>query len=168
MFKDDNGHPQPKLSDFGFSTQETERNIKLPVTRGWNAPEVNNTYPDFTFTDAVKADVFSLGLILLWLAAEIGESTVVLGEAVHVEANTENENVIGSDKDLEWLALIEQVHVDGADALAVREIVRSIEVHTSEAVAQKIDAALQAALSPDRYCRADSCSRVLQILDHSW
>ena len=63
-----------KVADFGYSTctginvatSSCER-IQLPWSPPWNAPEVHRDNYIFTLAEAKATDVFSLGMICLWL-----------------------------------------------------------------------------------------------------
>ncbi|CAD6584160.1 MAG: hypothetical protein ASARMPRED_001618 [Alectoria sarmentosa] len=54
-----------QVTDFGYSTMHTDHLIHMPRSRGWNAPEWHHR--GFTYRDAEKMDVYSFGLLCLWL-----------------------------------------------------------------------------------------------------
>ncbi|KAK6333770.1 hypothetical protein TWF730_003953 [Orbilia blumenaviensis] len=63
-----------KIGDFGYSTfleqqvdESLEDGIQLPISRPWNAPEVANWSRSFTLLEAKLTDVYSFGLMTLWL-----------------------------------------------------------------------------------------------------
>ncbi|KAH6846963.1 hypothetical protein B0I37DRAFT_134673 [Chaetomium sp. MPI-CAGE-AT-0009] len=60
-----------KLNDFGCPTSGADTDIVLPKSPGWHAPEVEKPGMCFNASQAKKADVFSLGLIGLWLAESL-------------------------------------------------------------------------------------------------
>jgi len=72
IFRDEKGKAIPKVIDFGYSTVGVESDIQLPMSPGWNAPEVGDPREcrTFTFPQAKKADIFSAGLVALWLLEE--------------------------------------------------------------------------------------------------
>jgi serine/threonine protein kinase len=60
-----------KLADFGYSTVSVNRTaegqIRLPVSRPWNAPEVKSWEDTFSLHLAKLADAYSFGLLCFWL-----------------------------------------------------------------------------------------------------
>lgn len=60
-----------KVIDFGYSGLSLERvedsKFQLPISRPWNAPEVTEWSSAFILDDARKADIYSFGLICLWV-----------------------------------------------------------------------------------------------------
>lgn len=71
IFKANSGSFFAKVADFGFSTwfAHNDNHIRLPECPLWNAPEWVE-YPDFTSAQAMKADVFSFGMLCLWFMFE--------------------------------------------------------------------------------------------------
>jgi serine/threonine protein kinase len=76
VFNDATGSATAKVADFGYSTltasedlgsdkQSPQGGIWLPKSRPWNAPEHN--FEEFTATAAKKADVYSFGMLCLWI-----------------------------------------------------------------------------------------------------
>jgi len=66
VFKDATG-TTIKMADFGYSTLaagETGK-VLLPKSRPWNAPE--HHFGEFTVGDAKKTDVYSFGMLCLWI-----------------------------------------------------------------------------------------------------
>ena len=56
-----------KVSDFGYSAVVIDdQKIGLPVTWPWNAPECDERWW-FTFLEARKTDLYSFGLLCLWI-----------------------------------------------------------------------------------------------------
>lgn len=59
----------PLISDFGYSTisdyGDDSASILLSQSKHWSAPE--HTFEPVRFTDARKMDVYSMGLLCLWL-----------------------------------------------------------------------------------------------------
>ncbi|KAF8535484.1 hypothetical protein BDD12DRAFT_892616 [Trichophaea hybrida] len=66
VFKDATGTTF-KMADFGYSTLATGETGKvlLPKSRPWNAPEHN--FGEFTVGEAKKTDVYSFGMLCLWI-----------------------------------------------------------------------------------------------------
>lgn len=63
-----------KVADFGYSTctgisaaTSSRERIQLPWSPPWNAPEVHRNNCIFTLGEAKATDVFSLGMVCLWL-----------------------------------------------------------------------------------------------------
>lgn len=56
-----------QVIDFGYSTLRTDRPITMPRSYGWTAPEWHHR--GFQYLDAEKMDVYSFGLLCLWLFA---------------------------------------------------------------------------------------------------
>ncbi|EPS40005.1 hypothetical protein H072_6312 [Dactylellina haptotyla CBS 200.50] len=62
-----------KVGDFGYSTlvggegMEGEGEAQVPVSRPWNAPEVTSWSSSFGVREAKLTDIFSFGLMTLWL-----------------------------------------------------------------------------------------------------
>jgi serine/threonine protein kinase len=71
IFKSDNGSYTAKVADFGVSTwsADDDHRITLPESWPWYAPEIYE-YPEFSPQQAVKADVFSFGMLCLWFMFE--------------------------------------------------------------------------------------------------
>ena len=69
MFRDSTGKIVPKMADFGYSTivhqSDGTEKIKMPRSRPWDAPE--HTFGPCDFMAASRMDVFSLGMICLWI-----------------------------------------------------------------------------------------------------
>ena len=70
IFKDNTGALIAKVHDFGYSTAYKHEDdlVKLPKSEGWQAPE----FVDHRIkpAQARKMDVFSFGLVCLWLLFE--------------------------------------------------------------------------------------------------
>ena len=67
VFRNDDGKYYPRLSDFGYSTLVPYTNsfVKIAISRPWNAPEYHGR--EFSFSDGKKTDIYSFGLLCLWL-----------------------------------------------------------------------------------------------------
>ena len=59
-----------KVSDFGFSSiwARPDDLIQVPKTEPWNAPEWHHR--GFKFREARKMDVYSFGLLCLWIVVQ--------------------------------------------------------------------------------------------------
>ena len=59
------------MADFGFSTlaSSTTEDMKVdtPISWPWNAPELSKKQHDLSFSEAKATDVYSVGLVCLWL-----------------------------------------------------------------------------------------------------
>ncbi|CAG9998450.1 unnamed protein product [Clonostachys byssicola] len=78
VFKSDTGF-RPKVADFGYSVPHLDSarsGLRLPKSRPWDAPEISS-HPDFTLAEALKVDLFSYGMLCLWLLFEPQLSGVV-------------------------------------------------------------------------------------------
>jgi len=67
VFPDDSGQHVPKVADFGFSclgSKETDI-VLLPKTLHWEAPEWHHR--GFQISAAKKTDIYSFGLLCLWV-----------------------------------------------------------------------------------------------------
>ncbi|KAI1742956.1 kinase-like domain-containing protein [Xylaria scruposa] len=60
-----------QVIDFSFSAWYSDDEARIPIPRSWPwyAPECDE-YPDFTPLEAMKTDVFSYGMLCLWILAE--------------------------------------------------------------------------------------------------
>ena len=67
VFKDATKKPTVKVADFGYSTLTAGESGKvfLPKSRPWNAPE--HHLGEFNAQEAKKTDVYSFGMLCLWL-----------------------------------------------------------------------------------------------------
>jgi serine/threonine protein kinase len=75
VYKDATGKTIVKVADFGYSTLATTEalttggratgRVFLPKSRPWNAPE--HDFREFTTTGAKKTDVYSFGMLCLWV-----------------------------------------------------------------------------------------------------
>jgi len=66
---DATGKTTVKVADFGYSTLAVgdAKNICLPKSRPWNAPE--HHFGEFTTHDAKQTDVYSFGMLCLWVVS---------------------------------------------------------------------------------------------------
>ena len=67
VFKDATGKTTIKMADFGYSTLAAGEagRVLLPKSRPWSAPE--HHWGEFTVPEAKKTDVYSFGLLCLWV-----------------------------------------------------------------------------------------------------
>ena len=67
IFQDHTGCDVAKVADFGYSTLVAEDDdiIRMPKSEPWNAPE--HHHRGFTFSQALRMDAFSFGMLCLWL-----------------------------------------------------------------------------------------------------
>ncbi|KAI1198425.1 kinase-like protein [Nemania serpens] len=76
-----------KVIDFSFSFWHSDDKTRIPVPRSWPwyAPECDE-YPDFTPIEARKTDVFSYGMLCLWLLTEprLSNSQLCLGTTSNI------------------------------------------------------------------------------------
>ncbi|KAH8896841.1 kinase-like protein [Thozetella sp. PMI_491] len=68
IFREESGAFAAKVADFGYSAWHASgsERIELPRSWPWYAPECDE-YPEFTVQQALRADVFSFGMLCLWL-----------------------------------------------------------------------------------------------------
>ncbi|KAI1109423.1 kinase-like domain-containing protein [Nemania sp. NC0429] len=71
IFQDDGGRVVPKVADLGYSTfwYSDVDPIRIPQSWPWYAPECNE-FPDFDKKQAIRADIFSFGMVCMWLLFE--------------------------------------------------------------------------------------------------
>jgi serine/threonine protein kinase len=159
-----NGHILPKLADFGFSFQDTKAAIKLPLTKDWNAPEVNKAYPDFTFEQAVKADIFSLGLIFAWLL-----STVINGPLFD-QSPSKNESEAQAKRTREakisfaWSEQTKRIRIYGPEVLVKSDMFQSIGSCLGQLALERFTRFFMLALALDHKERSSNCSELLNAL----
>ena len=69
VFRHEEGHPYMALTDFGYTSKaklgDLDVVIKIPKSTPWNAPE--HHHRGFTVRQARATDLYSLGLLFLWL-----------------------------------------------------------------------------------------------------
>lgn len=72
VFRDKSGRYSARVIDFGYSTRYIHlyQQLMLPISEPWNAPENAGRPRGWTFSQAVKADLFSFGILCLWLLFE--------------------------------------------------------------------------------------------------
>ena len=77
MFEDRPGIYTAKVADFGFSTyfHGEQDLIKIPESVPWNAPEYHHRY--FYPKDAKAMDVYSFGMLCLWLLFSVESSKTI-------------------------------------------------------------------------------------------
>lgn len=70
IFKDNHGTYTPRLTDFGYSTwfASEDETIGIPTSWPWNAPEYDRC--SVRPSQAKNMDVFSLGMLCLWVLFE--------------------------------------------------------------------------------------------------
>ena len=82
VFQAETGEYYLKLADFGFSTLTSIGNedikVDLPISWPWSAPELSEKQHGFPFPAAKATDVYSVGLICLWLM--LGEKQLDLSQ----------------------------------------------------------------------------------------
>lgn len=68
-FREPDSKYTAKVIDFGYSTRYADEKhlIRLPISRPWNAPEHTRLNRQWTPEEAKKADIFSAGLLFLWV-----------------------------------------------------------------------------------------------------
>lgn len=73
IFRDDSNSFIAKVADFGYSTISTNQGlIYMPKSGCWTAPEWHHR--GFDFLRAVKMDVYSFGVLFVWLMFYKGQS----------------------------------------------------------------------------------------------
>lgn len=58
-----------KVIDFGYSTRyvNDKQRLDLPISEPWNAPEIDDNSSTWTTSEAEKTDLYSFGMLCLWL-----------------------------------------------------------------------------------------------------
>ncbi|KAI1323145.1 TPR-like protein [Xylariaceae sp. FL0255] len=79
IFKE-SGRYRAKVIDFGYSSRYKTDDcwLRLPISRPWNAPEHDRPVRLWHPSEAVKADIFSFGMLCFWLIFEPHLSNSVL------------------------------------------------------------------------------------------
>ena len=97
IFEDRPGLYTAKVADFGFSTyfHGDQDLIKMPKSEPWNAPEHHNRY--FYPQGAKAMDVYSFGMLCLWLLFGIESSETTLSPS-----ETANNSLVFSFKAEDW------------------------------------------------------------------
>ncbi|KAL8923162.1 MAG: hypothetical protein Q9172_003259 [Xanthocarpia lactea] len=71
VFEREHGKCYAKLCDFGFASlfanQEEDLKIDLPLSRPWNAPELDKQRSGLSILEAKRADIYSVGIVCAWL-----------------------------------------------------------------------------------------------------
>lgn len=72
IFQDESGRYQARLTDFGYSSRfmSSEDRLRLPISPPWNAPEVDRLGRLWTPDEAKRADMYSLGMLFVWILFE--------------------------------------------------------------------------------------------------
>lgn len=165
MFKDNDGRPLPKLADFGFSLHETDTAIKLPVSSGWSAPEIDSSYPDLTFEQAQKADVFSLGLLALWLLQHV---TIPRDQDDVYMENSDckhDQNIVIRQRKVSWTNTWKQVRKNGLRASEASQICERIACFITADQFHDLHMVLSIALAPSIGERTNDCLALLAMLE---
>ncbi|KAI1109889.1 kinase-like domain-containing protein [Nemania sp. NC0429] len=101
-----------KMIDFGFSFWHSDDETRIPVPRSWPwyAPECDE-YPDFTPLEARKTDVFSYGMLCLWLLTEARLSNSQLRLNSTPNTALYRSDVQGAISSLELIATLKDQHL---------------------------------------------------------
>jgi serine/threonine protein kinase len=164
VFTDSDGKPFPKLADFGFSLQETDIAIKLPVSKGWNAPEVTYAYPDMSFQQAQKADIYSCGLLALWLLAHVIRCGTHLASHPNGHSATPTRPLVGRDLQPAWYEIAADVHLHGPAASGVTKSLDEIANVTTPTCIKAMSAYFDSSLAVNPEERAQNCLQLLGVL----
>jgi len=72
IFADELGKYKARVTDFGYSSRYSNDNdhLTLPISLPWNAPEVDRPNREWTPSEAKQADLYSFGMLCLWLLFE--------------------------------------------------------------------------------------------------
>lgn len=72
VFKENPGKYCAKVIDFGYAARYTDGTGRLTLsgTELWNAPEHGSRARQWTLSQAIKADLFSFGMLCFWLLFE--------------------------------------------------------------------------------------------------
>ena len=94
MFQETDGSFRAKVTDFGYSTIQTDSNESIIVGKSlpWNAPEHDRDEQSWTKDQAERLDVFSLGMLCLWLLFEPYLTPTALTQHGRRNQNVENPN----------------------------------------------------------------------------
>jgi serine/threonine protein kinase len=72
VFRLESGDYSARVIDFGYSTRYAHdaQQLELPRSKPWNAPENEGLVHTWTPAEAVKSDLFCLGMVYFWLLFE--------------------------------------------------------------------------------------------------
>lgn len=157
IFEDDQGLLIAKLADFGFSLQSTDMAIKLPVSQGWNAPEVSGSFPDFTLEQAMKADIFSLGLILVWLMSRLSDKD-------RPREPAGPETMDRSCTNTSWSVFARDIQENEISAKIVSRTIQRLQASLGEEITGRLGSALKLMLSVQPEQRTGRCDEILRAL----
>lgn len=153
-----------KLADFGYSLQETDTAIKLPVSMGWNAPEVTSSHPDMTLLQAQKADIFSLGLVALWLLQRTTHASDVQDTYMEGSESVQDRIAFAEQQRTRWHITSDRVRRHGAQTYEIVVLLEHIRHITSDDQSRQMESFFGAALAPRSEERANDCFELLEIL----
>lgn len=162
MFRDSSGKIVPKMADFGYSTIARENNdietIKMPRSRPWDAPE--HTFGPCNFLAASRMDIFSLGMICLWILCHDKAN----GERVLLP--TPDVNAIDISSGWSWTRSIENWKVsDYLIRLAKRAVLSYKQLTNIQQ--RRLDGFFASALQTKPADREHDVLRLLQILEQA-
>ena len=146
----------PKLTDFGFSTSGAKENITLPVSHGWTAPEVViGSQKLWSFAQAKQADVFSLGLVCLWLLDDLHLSLI--------QASESPADVFGQAHDSAWSRKVDVLSQSDGFTAYCRELLDRAE-GLSMAQIKMLDRFFQLSLCCSPSDRVSDVDQLLEAL----
>ena len=151
VFKDAIGKTTVKVTDFGYSTHATgkEGTIILPRSRPWNAPE--HHFGEFTAPDAKMTDVYSFGMLCLWVL--FGNSLSDMPQT----ATTETAKLISFDESLECLK-----HKDEVQHIASQFVELMPELNTEDKNRLKEFFTLTVPFNPEK--RTSDLAKLISLL----
>jgi hypothetical protein len=90
IFEDKDGSIFARVCDFGYSSlvMEQDGSVVLPLSKPWNSPEVGRRGIRWTIPEAKGADIYSLGLLCLW---------ILFNDKISIVSGLEGDNIFFSD-----------------------------------------------------------------------
>jgi len=145
VFKDTTGQTTAKVTDFGYSTIATseEGRVFLPKSRPWNAPE--HHFGEFKALEARKTDVYSFGMLCLWILFRNSLSDIR-------ETTAEGEmELLSFNAPLGRRTLLERLKDDDKMETIANQLIESIQgLSTEHIVRLKILFGLMVPLDPEK------------------
>jgi serine/threonine protein kinase len=153
VFGDPSGGVTLKMIDFAYSQQWTDENIlrRIPATKPWNAPEWHGR--GFKLRAAQALDVYSYGLVCLWMFCK----------CIDVELTGELERHLGA-QNAEWtVASIEEFKANPQYLETLDDDISKSNILDRQ-ILDSLRALFQLTLKRDKTKRAKSLRECIDIL----
>ena len=157
VFKDATSKTTVKVTDFGYSTLATseEGMVFLPKSRPWNAPE--HHFGEFNALKAKKTDVYSFGMLSLWVLfgntlPDISQTTAGATELISFNAPLGRRTLLEQLKDEDQVQHIANRLMESMSGLNTEQRVRLKEFFS-----------LTVSLNPEK--RTSDVGKLVSLLD---